>query len=60
MLTCYLEALRNLDVFWLKDNSLSDLENQPEQDEPAEEIIENLEAELNSFSEVLAGLGKSA
>ncbi len=40
----------SLDVFWLKDESLSDLDNLPE------EIIENLEAGLNGFREVLAGL----
>lgn len=49
----------SLDVFWLKDKSLTDLENLPEPDELAEEIIENLEAGLNSFREVLAGLGKN-
>jgi len=50
----------SLDVFWLKDKSLTDLDNLPEPDELAEEIIENLEAGLNSFREVLAGLGKEA
>ncbi|WP_461517786.1 type I restriction-modification system subunit M [Porticoccus sp.] len=50
----------SLDVFWLKDKSLTDLDNLPEPDELAEEIIENLEAGLNSFREVLAGLGKGA
>lgn len=49
----------SLDVFWLKDKSLTDLDNLPEPDELAEEIIENLEAGLNSFREVLAGLGAS-
>ena len=44
--------------FWLKDKSLTDLDNLPEPDELAEEIIENLEAGLNSFREVLIGLGK--
>ena len=48
----------SLDLFWLKDKSLTDLDNLPEPDELAEEIIENLEAGLNSFREVLAGLGK--
>lgn len=47
-----------LDVFWLKDKSLTDLDNPPEPDELAEEIIENLESGLNSFREVLAGLEK--
>jgi type I restriction enzyme M protein len=46
----------NLDVFWLKDKSLTDLDTLPEPDELAEEIIENLEAGLNNFREVLAGL----
>ena len=46
----------SLDVFWLKDKSLVDLENLPEPDELAEQIIENLEAGLDSFREVLAGL----
>ena len=48
----------SLDVFWLKDKSLTDLDNLPEPDEIAEEIIENLEAGLNSFRQVLAGLSK--
>jgi type I restriction enzyme M protein len=46
----------SLDVFWLKDKSLTDLDNLPEPDDLAEEIIENLEAGLNSFREVLIGL----
>jgi len=46
----------SLDIFWLKDKSLTDLDNLPEPDELAEEIIENLEAGLNSFREVLSGL----
>lgn len=44
-------------MFWLKDKSLTDLDNLPEPDELAEEIIENLEVRLASFREVLAGLG---
>lgn len=46
----------SLDVFWLKDKSLTDLDNLPEPDDLAADIIENLEAGLNSFREVLAGL----
>ena len=46
----------SLDIFWLKDKSLTDLDNLPEPDELAEEIIENLEAGLNSFRDVLAKL----
>ncbi len=50
----------SLDVFWLKDKSLTDLDNLPEPDELAEEIIENLEAGPNSFRQVLLGLSKPA
>lgn len=46
----------SLDVFWLKDKSLTDLDNLPEPDDLAEEIIENLEAGLTSFRAVLAEL----
>src|SRR5580692_190721 len=49
----------SLDVFWLRDKSLTDLDNLPEPGQLAEEIIENLEAGLNSFKEVLAGLQKA-
>lgn len=46
----------SLDVFWLKDKSLTDLDNLPEPDDLAEEIIENLEAGLASFRRVLTSL----
>ena len=48
----------SLDIFWLKDKSLADLDNLPEPDVLAEEIIENMEAGLNSFRAVLAGLSR--
>jgi len=48
----------SLDIFWLKDKSLTDLDNLPEPDELAEEIIENLESGLNSFRKVLDILTK--
>ena len=47
----------SLDVFWLKDKSLTDLDNLPEPEDLAEEIIENIEAGLASLKAVLAGLG---
>jgi type I restriction enzyme M protein len=50
----------SLDVFWMKDKSLIDQDNLPAPDELAEDIIENLEAGLNSFREVLAGLAAGA
>jgi type I restriction enzyme M protein len=46
----------SLDLFWLKDKSLTDLDNLPEPDDLVEEIIENLEAGLNSFREIAAAL----
>ncbi|PIQ34666.1 MAG: DNA methyltransferase [Zetaproteobacteria bacterium CG02_land_8_20_14_3_00_50_9] len=46
----------SLDIFWLKDKSLTDLDNLPDPDELAVEIIDNIEAGLNSFRQVLAGL----
>ncbi len=45
----------SLDIFWLKDESLADLDNLPEPDNIAAEIIENIEAGLASFREI-AGL----
>jgi type I restriction enzyme M protein len=50
----------SLDVFWLRDKSLTDLDNLPEPDELAGDIIENLEAGLDSFRRVLAALNKAA
>ena len=46
----------SLDIFWLKDKSLADLDNLPEPDILAGEIIENLEAGLNSFREIAEAL----
>jgi len=39
----------NLDITWIKDESLADLENLPEPDELAQDIIENLEDALEIF-----------
>lgn len=46
----------NLDIFWLKDKSLADLDNLPDPDELANEIIENIEASLESFREIMETL----
>ena len=48
----------NLDIFWLKDDSLADMENLPDPDVLAQEIVENLEAGLESFKEIVNGLNK--
>jgi type I restriction enzyme M protein len=39
----------NLDIFWLKDKSLADLDNLPDPDELALEILEDVEAALDGF-----------
>lgn len=46
----------SLDILWLKDDALSDLDNLPEPDELAIDIIENIEAALLSFREVVSEL----
>jgi type I restriction enzyme M protein len=47
----------SLDVFWLKDKSLADLDNLPDPKDLGEEIVENIEAGLANFRSVLAALG---
>ncbi|HEX8278710.1 MAG TPA: SAM-dependent DNA methyltransferase, partial [Segetibacter sp.] len=46
----------SLDITWLKDKSLADLDNLPDPDVLAEEIAENLESALGSFREVIRQL----
>ncbi|CAG1004694.1 putative type I restriction enzymeP M protein [Burkholderiales bacterium] len=46
----------SLDIFWLKDDSLDNLDELPPPDVLAQEIIEHLEAALHSFRDVAAGL----
>lgn len=43
--------------FWLKDKSLADLDNLPEPDDIAAEIIENVEAGLTCFRGIAEVLG---
>ena len=43
-----------LDITWLKDKSLADLDNLPDPDTLAAEIIENIEAGLENFKEILS------
>ncbi len=52
----------NLDIFWLKDESLEDTENLPAPEVLAQEIVEQLEAALEEFrsvEEVLAVNGNT-
>jgi len=48
----------NLDIFWLKDESLEDSANLPDPDVIAAEIAEDLEAALLQFSQIAADLKK--
>jgi type I restriction enzyme M protein len=43
----------SLDIFWLKDDSLEDLENLPDPDVIAEDIVKDLESALEEFKEVV-------
>ncbi|MBD3839850.1 MAG: SAM-dependent DNA methyltransferase [Epsilonproteobacteria bacterium] len=48
----------SLDIFWLKDKSLADLDNLPDPDILANEIIDDLEAGLESFIEIVGVVGE--
>jgi type I restriction enzyme M protein len=48
----------NLDIFWLKDESLEDSANLPEPDIIAAEIVEDLQAALAQFAEIASDLKK--
>lgn len=48
----------SLDIFWIKDKSLADLDNLPEPDVLASDIIENLQSALESFQELKSQIGK--
>ena len=46
----------SLDLFWLKDDSLEDLDNLPAPDVLAQEIVEHLESALAAFRDVALAL----
>ncbi|SHG17072.1 type I restriction enzyme M protein [Fodinibius roseus] len=46
----------SLDITWIKDDSLTDLENLPEPEVLAGDIVENLEAGLESFRQIVEEL----
>lgn len=48
----------NLDLFWLKDDSLQDLDHLPAPEVIASEIVENLQAAPEQFTLVAEALGK--
>ena len=47
----------SLDIFWLKDESLSDSDNLPPPDVIAQDIVDDLEAALEQFRLIAADLG---
>ena len=60
-MTSWSSATRlNLDIFWLKDDSLDDVDSLPPPAVLAAEIVENLEAALEQFREVATALGPEA
>jgi type I restriction enzyme M protein len=46
----------SLDIFWVKNKSLANLDNLPDPDVLAGESIEKLEAGLNSIKEIATAL----
>lgn len=50
----------NLDIFWLKDESLEDSANLPSPDIIAAEIVDDLEAALEQFAEIASDLRQEA
>lgn len=46
----------SLDITWVKDKSLTDLDNLPDPDILAMEIIENLESGIESFKEIMLSI----
>ena len=49
----------NLDIFWLRDESMEDSASLPPPDEIAEEIVEDLRAALEQLEEIAADLSPS-
>ena len=47
----------NLDIFWLRDESLEDRANLPDPDVLAAEIVEDLQAALEQFAAIAEDLG---
>ena len=46
----------SLDIFWVRGESLTDLDNLSDPDVLAEEIIENLEAGVESFKQIMESI----
>ena len=46
----------SLDISWIKDKSLTDLDNLPDWDVLANEVIENLKAGVDGFEEIMLSI----
>jgi type I restriction enzyme M protein len=49
----------NLDIFWLRDESLEESDNLPEPDVLVQEIVDDLETALDEFRQIANGLGEA-
>ena len=58
-LSTLLRDKTNLDIFWLKDDSLEDVDALPPPDIIASEIVENLRVAMEQFTEVAEELEES-
>jgi type I restriction enzyme M protein len=50
----------SLDIFWLRDESITDSDNLPPPDVIAQEIVDDLEAALEQFRLIAADLGENS
>ncbi len=48
----------SLDIFWVKDKTLADLDNLPDPEVLAQEIMDNLQSAMESFSEIVRKVGE--
>jgi type I restriction enzyme M protein len=46
----------SLDISWIKDKSLTDLDNLPDWDALANEVIENLKAGVDGFEKIMLSI----
>ena len=49
----------SLDIFWLRDESLEESDNLAEPDVLAQEIVEDLEADIEQFRDIATDLGRN-
>ena len=57
--SCDYRYKTSLDITWIKDQSLTDLDNLPDPDILANDIIENLEASIEDFKEIMEAIASN-